>query len=62
MEYLTLEEIKALNNEVLSNEDFKDLTCNPLVNEYENNGCSSVYVGYTWFIFKLVDGSEINIY
>lgn len=59
---MKLEEIKLLDNELVSQEILDELEESEYVRNFETLGASGQYVSATWFDVTLVDGSHIDVF
>lgn len=59
---LSLEEVKEYDDKQVTDEQYDKIIESEAVVEVENLGVSGRYPYCTWFIVKLIDGTEVNIY
>lgn len=53
---------ELLKKELLTCEEAKEVLDNDNITNWENNGNSGRYNGYTWFTVIAIDGEEYQIY
>ena len=58
----TLEDIKELDGEIVNEKDLEILWELDLVEQCEGCGESGRYPGHNWYVFRLIDGTEVNVY
>lgn len=59
---MTVEEIKLLDNQIISDEQFEEIELNEHVIAMENWGDSSQYTGKTWFDVQFDDETSIDVF
>lgn len=59
---MTKSQIEALNNEVITEEQYEEIELNEEVTNIECLGASSSHVGYEWFSVEFIDGETIDVF
>ena len=59
---MTIEELKGFNGHEVTEEQFKEIEECDFTDEIEDCGLSPMYPTLNWFIVKLTNGEEINIF
>lgn len=59
---MTLKNIKKLNNQLISDDQFETLEESEYVNRMECVGFSSSNIGCMWWDVELVDGTSIDVF
>lgn len=62
MKELTIEAIKEMNGEIITDEQYDALEESELVEEMEDCGMSGYYVGKHLYCIHLVDENNIDVY
>lgn len=62
MKELTMETIKTMNCEIITEEQYEALEESEFVEEIEDCGMSGYYTSAHWYCVHLVDGNNIDIY
>lgn len=60
--YLTLNEIKSMNYNIISREQLNELEESEHVTFIENLGQSGYYPDYAWYSVELEDDTDIDVY
>ena len=59
---MNINELKEMNNSLITENQLEEIECSECVANVENCGNSSQYVGATWFDVQLTDGSSIDVF
>lgn len=59
---MTRKEIEALNNEIITEEQYDEIELHEDVSNIECLGESSSHVGYEWFSVEFSDGKSIDVF
>lgn len=59
---MILEDIFKLDGTIIAEEQVNEIMQSEFIAYFQNCGASGLKIGYTWSIFTLIDGSEVNIY
>ena len=62
MKDLEMKEIKAMNGEIITDEQYEALEESEFVEEIEDCGMSGYYTSAHWYCVHLVDGDNIDVY
>lgn len=62
MKDLEMKEIKAMNGEIITDEQYEALEESEFVEEIEDCGMSGYYTSVHWYCVHLVDGDNIDVY
>lgn len=58
---MSIDELMSLDNEILTEEELRELEEHELVTAFETLGSSSQHIGYTWYSVEL-DNETIDVY
>lgn len=59
---MDIEEIKEFNGHAVTDEQFDEIIKSEFTDDVENNGQTPMYPALTWYIIKLIDGTEVNLF
>ncbi len=59
---MTLEELKEFNGHAVTDEQLEEIRACEFADDIEDNGLSPMYPALTWYIIKLTNGEEVNIF
>jgi len=59
---MILEDIFKLDGTIITEEQVNEIMQSEFIAFFQNCGDSGLKIGYTWAIFTLTDGKEVNIY
>lgn len=59
---MNIEEIKEFNGHAVTDEQLDEIIKSEFTDDFENNGQTPMYPALTWYIIKLVDGTEVNLF
>ena len=59
---MNIEDIKRLECQVVTDDEFVEIEENENVKSMQYNGHSGLYYNKQWFTVDLIDGSEVDIY
>lgn len=62
MKDLEMKEIKAMNGEIITDEQYEAIEESEFVEEIEDCGMSGYYTSAHWYCVHLVDGDNIDVY
>lgn len=62
MKDLEMKEIKAMNGEIITDEQYEAIEESEFVEEIEDCGMSGYYTSAHWYCVHLVDGNSIDVY
>lgn len=62
MKDLEMKEIKAMNGEIITDEQYEAIEESEFVEEIEDCGMSGYYTSAHWYCVRLVDGDNVDVY
>ena len=62
MKDLEMKEIKAMNGEIITDEQYEAIEESEFVEEIEDCGMSGYYTSAHWYCVHLVDGDNVDVY
>lgn len=57
-----MKEIKAMNGEIITDEQYEAIEESEFVEEIEDCGMSGYYTSAHWYCVHLVDGDNVDVY
>lgn len=57
-----MKEIKAMNGEIITDEQYEAIEESEFVEEIEDYGMSGYYTSAHWYCVHLVDGDNVDVY